>query len=128
MTVAEKIFETWSADATAIALVPASRFKYAGSYQNVTVPYVIFQPVSAQRYRTLAENAIGSIETSVWQFSIFAASASAADVIRERLITVLDGNKDGFNFHFQASRFVDETPDRSMVLVAADFFVSSVPT
>lgn len=128
MTVAEKIFALWGADATAISLVPASRFKYAGSWQNVTVPYVIFEPVTQQRYRTLAEGAASSIETGTWQFSIFAASSSAADIIRERLITVLDGNKGGFNFHFQASRFVDETPDRSMVLVAVDFFVSSVPS
>lgn len=125
MTVAEKIFALWGADGTATALVPASRFKFAGDYQNVTAPYVIFFPVTTQRYRTMAEGAINALEYGTWQFSIYAASMSSAETIRVKLISVLDGNKGGFNFHFQTSRFVDETPDKSIVLVAADFLATA---
>lgn len=128
MTIAEKIFGLWGAEPTAIALVPATRFKYAGIYQNITGPYVIFQPVSQQRSRTHAEGASGHIDYGTWQFSIFTSGAqaqTAADAIRDKLIQVLDGNKGGFNFHFSQSRFVDETPDISLVLNAVDFFVTS---
>lgn len=125
MTIAEKIFALWGADATAIALVPAARFKYAGNYQNVTAPYVIFFPVAMQSYRTISEGATNALEYGTWQFSIYAASSSSADTIKSKLISVFDGNKGGFNFHYQMSRFVDETPDKSLVLVATDFLVTS---
>lgn len=125
MTIAEKIFELWSADAAALALVAAANFKYAGWYQNIPAPYVIFFPVIEQRYRTFSEGVANSLEYGTWQFSIYAASASSADTIRRKLITVYDGNHGGFNFHFQNSRFVDETPDKKLVLIAADFLATS---
>lgn len=125
MTIAEKIFALWSADTAAKALVPVAKFKYAGPYQGITAPYVIYFPVVEQRYRTIAEGAIGSLKHGEWQFSIYASSASSADTIVEKLVTIYDGNKGGFNFQFRNSRFVDETPDKSLVLVAVDFFVSS---
>lgn len=125
MTIAEKIFALWGADATALALVPAANFKFAGPYQGVVAPYVIFFPVIEQRYRTFSEGVANSLEYGTWQFSIYAASASSADTIRRKLITVYDGNRGGFNFHFKDSRFVDETPDKKLVLVAADFLATS---
>lgn len=125
MTVEEKIYALWSADATATALVPAARFKPGGVYQNLTVPYVIHWPISVTRPRTIGEGAANAIEISTRQFSIYASSMTAAEAIRRKLISVFDGNKGGFNFHFQASRFVDETPDLGVVLVAADFLVTT---
>ena len=125
MTVEEKIFALWSADATAIALVPAASFKPGGVYQNLTVPYVLHWPITVERRRTIAEGAANSIEIGTRQFSIYAASMSSAENIRRKLIDVFDGNKGGFNFQFQFSRFVDETPDLGIVLVAADFLVTT---
>ncbi len=128
MTIAEKIFALWSGDPTAIALVPGTRFKYAGLYQNITGPYVIFQPISQQRARTHAEGVTDHLDYGLWQFSVFTSGAqaqTAADAIRDKLIQVLDGNKDGFNFHFTQSRFVDEQPEKALVLNAVDFFVTS---
>lgn len=124
MTAAEKIFALWSADATATALVPAARFKYAGPYQNITAPYVIYSPITVQRYRTISEGATNALEYGIWQFSIFSASASGADDIRRKLITVLDGNKGGFNFFFISSLVVDVDQERQLVHVAADFRVT----
>jgi hypothetical protein len=129
LTIAEKIFALWGAEPTAIALVPVTRFKYAGNYQNITGPYVIFQPVVQQRWRTVAEGVADHIDYGTWQFSIFTSGTQAqtsADAIRAKLVQVLDGNKGGFNFHLQAYRFIDEQPDNGLVLNAVDFFVTSV--
>ena len=125
MTVEEKVFALWGADATAIALVPAARFKPGGIYQNLTIPYVLHWPIVNTRRRTLAEGAANSIEIGTRQFSIYAASMSSAEDIRRKLIDVFDGNKGGFNFHFQSSRFVDEQPDIPVVLIAVDFLVTT---
>ncbi len=125
MTVEEKVFALWGADTTAIALVPAARFKPGGIYQNLTIPYVLHWPIVATRRRTFTEGAANSIEISTRQFSIYAASMSSAETIRSKLIDVFDGNKGGFNFHFQSARFVDEQPDIPVVLIAVDFLVST---
>lgn len=125
MTVAEKVYALWSADSTATALVPAARIKPTGVYQNLTVPYIIHWPISTTRYRTHGEGATGSIERNLIQFSVYAASFTSADAIRLKLISVLDGNQGGFNFQFQASRFVDEIPDKSIVHIAVDFLVTT---
>lgn len=125
MTIPEKIYALWTADSSAVALVPANRFKYAGTYQDVAANYVIFHPISNQVYRTIREGAANALEYGTYQFSIYAASQTAADAIRRKLISVLDGNHGGFNFHFQISRFVDEAPDRGLVLVAADFLATA---
>lgn len=125
MTVEEKIFALWSADATAIALVPDARFKPGGAYQNLAAPYVLHWPIVVTRRRTFAEGAANSIEIGTRQFSIYAASMSTAESIRSKLIDVFDGNKGGFNFHFQSSRFVDEQPDIPLVHIAVDFLVTT---
>lgn len=125
MTIQEKIFALWSADASAIALVPAARFKPAGAYQNLAIPYVLHFSVATTRPRTFAEGAVGGIEFSTRQFSIYAASEPSAEEIRRKLIEVFDGNKGGFNFQFQVARFVDEEPDIPAVLIAVDFLVTT---
>ncbi len=125
MTVEEKIYALWSADATATALVPAASIKPPGKYQNLAAPYIIHWPITLNRPRTFAEGAANAIEIGTRQFSIYAASYTSAEAIRRKLIEVLDGNHGGFNFHFQSSRFVDETPDIPLVLIAADFLVTS---
>lgn len=125
MTVEEKAFALWSADATATALVPAASFKPGGAYQDLATPYVLHWPIVATRPRTFAEGAANCIEISTRQFSIYAASMSAAENIRRKLIDVFDGNHGGFNFHFQSARFVDEQPDIPVVLIAVDFLVST---
>lgn len=125
MTIPEKTSALWSADAAAIALVPAAQFKPSGIYQGITLPYVIFFPVYTERYRTINAGAIGALQSGLWQFSIFAVSLSSAQTIADKLITVLDGNKGGFNFFFRASRFVNEDVVSKSVHVAVDFMITA---
>lgn len=125
MTVEEKVFALWSADATATALVPATSFKPGGVYQNLGATYVLHWPITVTRPRTFTEGAANCIEFSTRQFSIYAPSMSAAENIRRKLIDVFDGNKGGFNFHFQSARFVDEQPDIPIVHIAVDFLVTT---
>lgn len=126
MTIDEKIFALWSADGTATALVPASRFKPAGNYQNVSPPYVVFYPIFMQPFDVIASTSDG-IERGTYQFSIYALSSSTAEQIRIKLKTVYNGNFGGFNFRFRSSRFMNELNDQGvgLILLAADFFVST---
>ena len=125
MTLDEKIFALWSADATATALVPAGRFKPPGNYQNIAAPYVVFYPIFMQPYDVLAS--ANGIERGTYQFSIYAAEYSTADTIRRKLLAVLDGNKAGFNFRYRSSRFLNELNEQGvgLILLVCDFFVST---
>lgn len=125
MTIEQKIFSAWSGDATATALVPAAQFKPAGSWQNVPAPYVINFPVGEKPIRTIREG-VTALRIYTWQFSVFAQSASQARTILNKLRSLFDGNLSGFNFQHQGERFVDESPDMTLVLYTSDFLVTTV--
>lgn len=125
MTVLEKTFALWSAEPTAVALVPVDRFKPAGIYQSLGTPHVVFFPISLARYRTINAGASNALEYGLWQFSIFGESFTAADAIYRKLLSVFDGNKGGFNYLFQTMRFVDENVDVKTVHLAVDFLVTA---
>lgn len=124
MTIEEKIYALWSGDATAIAIVPANRFKPAGGdYQNLAVPYVVHRMIGESPYRTHTEGAVGALTTGIRQFDIVvpaATSASSYRTILNKLISVFDGNKGGFNFHYSNSRFTAELPE-GVAVYSADF-------
>lgn len=128
MTIPEKIFALWSADATAIALVPASRFKLHGLYQGLAFPHVIFHRITGQRHRTIEEGAHNTFDLDIWQFSIHTSSNAAdssADVIRRKIIDVFDGNHAGFNFHYRGVGPTIVSPDKQYLMSPVDFLVSS---
>lgn len=80
MTVAEKVYSVLSGDAGVVALVPASRIKVPGDWQDLAAPYIIHFPVAAVPTHTLSERA-ALTNWPFYQVSIFAASYSAADAI-----------------------------------------------
>lgn len=126
MTVAEKIFSLWSADATAIALVPAARFKPSGLYQDIDYPWVMFWRITGERYRTIAEGVANALERDTWQFSIHASGPQAyttADAIRLKLIDVFDGDKAGFHFRYQGPGPTITSPDKQYLMIPVDFSI-----
>jgi hypothetical protein len=125
MTLDEKIYALWIADVTATALVPADRFKPPGNYQNIAAPYVVFYPIFMTPFDTTAS--ANSIEKGTYQFSIYASSYSQCDTIRRKLLAVLDGNQDGFNFRYRSSRFINEVNENAagLVLLVLDYLVST---
>lgn len=128
MTVAEKIFALWSANAGAIALVPAAKFKPMGLYQGIDYPYVVFQRIYEQRYRTVAEGANGALEYGTWQFSVHTSgnlAFSTAETIRRKLIEVFDGNKGGFNFHYRAAGPDIVSQDRQYLMLPVEFLITN---
>lgn len=129
MTVEEKIYALWSADATAAALVPAARIKpFSANLQNVTIPYIIHGLISEPaRFRTHGEGVTNALRMQRWQFTVCASSTSSAQAILAKLISVLDGNRGGFNFHHQSDLFLDADQDQAYVTYASEFLVTTPP-
>lgn len=76
------------------ALVPASRIKVWGVYQNLVRPYIFHVPVALQPIHTHGK---GMAKLRIWRFyqvSIFADTYLVAARIREAVVTALDGYKD----------------------------------
>ena len=128
MTIQEKIFSLWSSDAGAVVLVPATRFKPSGFYQNLAFPHVIFHRITGDRYRTIEEGAADTFDREVWQFSIHTsvnAAESSAEAIRRKLIAVFDGNHAGFNFHYRSVGPTITSQDQQYLMLPVDFLVTS---
>mgnify|MGYP003520125869 CR=1 FL=1 len=115
MTVEEKIYALWSADATATAIIPAARVKpWSANLQNLTIPYILHGLISEPaRRRTYGEGVSGSMRIQRWQFTVCALSTSSAQTILSKLISVLDGNHGGFNFHHTGDYFLDADHDQA---------------
>lgn len=124
MTVEQKIYSLWSADGAATALVPAARFKPAGLYQNIALPYVVAYPV-AEQVRARYVEGVSSLRRRTYQFTVVAADADEALPILAKLRDVFDGNSDGFDFFHRGERFVDAAADGRYVTYASDFLITS---
>ncbi len=93
MTVEEKMYDIMKNKAGITALVPASRIKGWGVYQNLARPYIFHMPVALEPSRT-HEGLVGLRIWRFYQISIFADTLLEAANIREALITELDGYHD----------------------------------
>lgn len=128
MTIAEKIFELWGAEPTAIALVPAARFKLSGIYQGLAFPHVIYQRIFSSRYSTIHEGARNTFDRETWQISIHVsgnAADSSAEIIRQKIISVFDGHHDGFNFFYRNAGPTIVSQDRQYLMLPVEFLIFS---
>lgn len=89
MTATEKIYEILAAAAAVTALVPASRIKVPGNWQNLTRPYIVHFPVSVDPTYTHAGLAAG--RGWLHQVSIFADSYSSGEAIAVQVRNTLSG-------------------------------------
>jgi hypothetical protein len=92
MTATQKIYALLSADATLTALVPASRIKPQGDWQNLAQGYIVHFPVSA--LPTRCYDGLKALRFVRHQVSVFAANESAALAIAAAVVDALDGTHD----------------------------------
>lgn len=92
MTATQKVYALLSASAGVTALVPATRIKPPGDWQNLAKPYVVHFPVATEPTRTY----VGPVPMRFvrHQVSIFAADEGSAETIAAAVITELDGHFD----------------------------------
>lgn len=107
-TVFEAIYSIWTADLTAIALVPASRFKVPGNWENLDRPYVIQWPVSEMPTHVHKDVALQALRRRRIQMSVFADSFSTAEPVIDKLRSVFSGCKSAIQFKFVSSHWNDE--------------------
>lgn len=107
-TVFETIYSIWTADATATALVPASRFKVPGNWQNLDRPYVIQWPIYELPTIVHKDIALQTLRRRRIQMSVFADSFSSAEPVVDKLRSVFTGCKSAIQFKFAGSHWNDE--------------------
>lgn len=106
-TIEETLLSIWSADGTATALVPATRFKVPGNWQNLTRPYVIQYPiVETSRQTHNGNGAIQKLRVWLFQFSVIGDSYSSAKAVAEQIRATFAGNISGVQFFYLGQRWV----------------------
>ena len=126
MTIEEKMLAIWTASASAIALVPAARFKPPGNWQDLDRPYIIQYPV-AERPIHAHDNEAAVIALRVWEFyqlSVIADSYSSAKAVAEKIRSVFDGNIDGVQFFYRGQRFVGRDDVTLAEHIAVEFRIA----
>lgn len=126
MTIEEKIYAVLSADATVTALVPATRIKPPGNWQNLARPYIVQFPVSEGPIRTHTE---GLQDLRIWDFyqlDIFGDTYSSAKAVAEALRTALDGNQNGVDFQYRGQRYTGRETDEGIGVehMIVEFFIA----
>jgi len=93
MTAEEKIYAVLSANAGVTALVPASRIKVTGDYQNLAKPYLVHFPVAGETIQTHQ----GMAALRLWQnyqVSVYASDYGSARRIADAVVAALDNYRD----------------------------------
>lgn len=129
MTVEEKAQAVLAAAGTVTALVPASRIRVPGDWQDLTAPYIIHYPVSVSDISTRTHE--GPIVLEIYEFyqvSVYAATFKGARAIERAVRAALNGNHAGFDFRLIGGPVYIGRDDRlNLEHVAANFRASAPP-
>lgn len=104
MTIEQHTQSTLTANAALVALVPASRIKVPGEWQNLDAPYVIHFPVSIEPTRT-HEGLEPMRFWDYYQVSVFAPTYSAGRAVCDAVIAALDGWHGGVHYASRSGTF-----------------------
>lgn len=99
------------ANAALVALVPASRIKTVGQWQNLELPYIVHFPVGLAPFRTHS----GLPSMTIWdvyQVSAYATTYSSGRAIAEAVKTALDGVHGSTHLFWKAFRHITEDETR----------------
>lgn len=88
MTLVERVYTVLSAAAGVTALVPASRIKPPGDWQNLTLPYIIHFPVAGRPIHTHSGIAALRLEDE-YQVSCFDDDYAGAIAVAEAVRTAI---------------------------------------
>lgn len=122
MTIEEHTIDVWSADAAAIALVPASRFKVPGVYQGMTRPYVVMFPITESQFETHGGGALG-VRQWLLQFSIFGNSYSSMKAIAEQMRETLHGSHGDAQYSYLRQFFLGKDAETNVEHLVVEFRV-----
>jgi hypothetical protein len=127
VTVEEKVQEVLVGDSGLTTLVPASKIRVSGDDQGIQVPYIMHFPVAEIPVETY-DGAAGLRMWRNYQIDIYAGSLSAAAVIRDAVLSALNGYHDSITDRiFQAPGGAsDYDVDRKVAHVALDFEVAGL--
>ena len=93
MSVVEEVIQArLAAVAGVTTLVPVSRIRVPGDYQNIVIPYIIHFRVATEPWHT-HDGHTGTRDHDFYQVNVYAATYSAASAIEQAVITALDGHK-----------------------------------
>jgi len=130
MTIEEKVLAIWTADAAAIALVPAARFKVPGNWQNLARPYVIQYPIAETTLHT-HETGGQAAKLRQWEFyqlSVVADSYSSAKAVVEKMRALFNGPVSGINMQYRGQRWVGDSDVTETKHIAVDFRIAETLT
>lgn len=106
MTVEEKVQDVLEAASALTAIVPASRIRPPGSYQNVERPWIVHQPVGGIRPIYTYDGLVKLRFWANYQITIFADDYPSGRAVTELVIPVLTGNHDGMQVFWAAGGFL----------------------
>ncbi len=107
MTVEEYIQDLLAADETLVELVPASRIRLAGEYQNLDRPYIIHFPVSDTPINTHS----GLAALRIWdryRVSVFADDYSTGRAVAEVVRSLLGAQRTTVSCFFLGQVYIHE--------------------
>ena len=129
MTIEEKIASVWAADGAALALVPASRFKVPGNWQNLDRPYVIQYPIAEKSTHIQRGPSIQTLRIwEIYQLSVIADSYSSAKAVAEKMRSLFNGNFGGVQFFYLGQRWVGQDDLVGTEHIAVEFKIAETLT
>ncbi|OFX15274.1 MAG: hypothetical protein A2Z18_02580 [Armatimonadetes bacterium RBG_16_58_9] len=106
-TIEEKVQTILAANAGLVGLLPAARIRVSGSWQNLTVPYIVHGPQGVQELRTNE----GLPRQNMWdpyKIDIVSSSYSSGRNVSEAVITALSGVHNSVHGFWQTLRHFRE--------------------
>lgn len=130
MTIEEQIVAIWASEPSAMSLVPPTRFKTPGNYQNLARPYVILYPIIETSTHT-HESSGSIVKLRIWeffQFSVIADSYISGKAVAEKCRSVFNGNRSGTQFFYRGQRWVGRDDTTGVEHIAVDFRIAEILT
>jgi len=129
MNVEEKAQAVMAAASSITSLVPSSKIRVPGSWQDLTPPYIIHLPITmrpdAQTYARRTADGLRTFDA--YQVSVFASTYSSGRAIVNAVLAALGGRKGKFTFQAATGSIYvgkDDTSGISLHHFAAHFAVS----
>lgn len=126
MTIEEKIYALLSGNGAVTALVPSSRIKPPGFWQNMARPYIVHRPVAAEPIRCHSEGLINHRFWDPYQVSVISDDYASGRPVINAVRDALDGvHAGGVQIQLKPSPwYVGRDSETNTELFALDFFIS----
>lgn len=108
------------------ALVPATRIRVPGDWQDMARPYIIHQPVTVRPTET--HNGLQALRIwDIYQVSVFSATFSSGRAVVEQVIAALRGaHSDMYGQWRPGLLYIGRDDEQDVFEFAVDFLLSEV--